>query len=160
VEALAAALFITGFGADARTLMARFHWGDSFWQLNGQMLAAYAACPDSAAVLAQQELFMATIQAERAARADQAGEDAMPSSESESSSGSGSGGGSDSGGEGEGSEGKGRRAFRVRNPNAGWRGGGGSDDDEEEEEEEEEEEDGEEEEGEKEARIRLGELKG
>jgi len=122
-EALAAALAITGFEDDARTLMARFHWGDSFWSLNGEMLRSYARCADAPAVLAAQERFMAALQAERAARADEPAEGAMPSSGSSSED-----GGNDSGSTGAGGGGGGRQraAFQVRNPNAGWRGGRGS----------------------------------
>ena len=65
VEALAAALYITGFEADAHVLMARFKWGDSFFQLNGAYLDAYARCEDAEATIAQQNIFMQQLQAER-----------------------------------------------------------------------------------------------
>ena len=41
-EALAAALYITGHKADARFVMGRFKWGESFFQLNQEMLDVYA----------------------------------------------------------------------------------------------------------------------
>ncbi len=127
-EALAAALFVAGFAEDARTLMARFHWGDSFWQLNGRFLEAYAACADAQAVLTQQARFMAEISDERAQRAARDGTDDMPSSSSSGSERSGEEGSPTSGSD----EpcGARPRAFRVRNPNAGWRGGGGGESDE------------------------------
>ena len=49
-------------------MMAKFKWSASFWQLNGAYLAEYAACSDGAAVIAQQQHFMATLEAEAAAR--------------------------------------------------------------------------------------------
>ncbi len=94
------------------------HRGDSFWALNGRMLARYAACADGAAVVAAQAAFMAEIASERdARRADAAAgpePGALPPSDSEdgSASGSASGNGSDGGGGG---------GFQVRNPNAAWR---------------------------------------
>lgn len=130
-EALAAALAIAGKEADARTLMARFHWGDSFWALNGRYLAAYAACADAPGVLAAQAAFMAEIGAERAARRDA---DAarggrpepgmLPPSDSESEESEAGGG------------------FRVHNPNAGFRVGAAEEESSEWDSDEEEEESG------------------
>ena len=65
VEALAAALYITGFRDDAQTIMARFHWGDSFWKLNCEMLDRYAACKDSAETLVAQQTFIDRLESER-----------------------------------------------------------------------------------------------
>lgn len=130
-EALAAALYVAGFADDARTLLARFNWGDSFWQLNGRYLDAYARCSDAAQVLEQQRFFMEEIRSERAQRAARGDlETDMPSSSGSESEGS------------EVSEGSHRgRGFQVHNPNAGWRGGaGGTSSDEDESGSDEEEE--------------------
>lgn len=121
-EALAAALVITGQRADAATLMARFSWSASFWQLNGRFLDAYAACRDATEVLERQAAFLAEIGSEREARRNAGDADVLPCSDSEAS-GSGSEGGRD-------------HRFVVRNPNAGWRAGGGETDSNEEEESE------------------------
>ena len=121
---MAAALFITGFVDDARAVMACFSWGHSFWQLNGRLLDAYAACADAAAVLAAQQGFMDQIQGEKDSRAlEDRSRDYPTSSDSDGESNSGSG--SPSGGGG----------FRVHNLNARW------DDDGEEEESSDEDED-------------------
>lgn len=115
-EALAAALYITGFKADALAVMACFTWGDSFWQLNTRYLDAYAACADAPAVLAAQQRFMDDIERERENRAKEDRSLDFPTSSSDGSDGSG-----DSEDDGHACSG----AFRVRNPNAG-RGPGGS----------------------------------
>ena len=126
-EAMAAALFITGFGDDARAVMACFSWGDSFWQLNGRLLDVYAACADAAGVLAAQQGFMDQIQGEKDSRAlEDRSRDFPTSSDSDCDSGSGSGSESDGSG------------FRVHNLNARWDA----------DEEEESDEDGDESEGE------------
>lgn len=57
-EALAAALYIGGRREDARAVMAKFTWGDSFFHLNGPALDEYAACTNADEVLAVQERFM------------------------------------------------------------------------------------------------------
>jgi pre-rRNA-processing protein TSR3 len=108
-EAMAAALFITGFGDDARAVMACFSWGDSFWQLNGRLLDVYASCADAAGVLAAQQGFMDQIQVEKDSRAlEDRSRDFPTSSDSDSDSGSGSDSQSDGAG------------FRVHNLNARW----------------------------------------
>jgi ribosome biogenesis protein Tsr3 len=37
LEATAAALYITGFDAQAEELLSKFSWGHSFWEVNGQV---------------------------------------------------------------------------------------------------------------------------
>jgi pre-rRNA-processing protein TSR3 len=105
-EAFAAGLYICGFKAEARSLMGSFKWGNSFWQLNGEMLDVYAACEGPDDVIAAQNAAMQQIRDERQARAREAeasagdiygGMPLPPSDESESE------------GEGEGDEERGIR---------------------------------------------------
>ncbi len=42
-EALCAALFITGYRELSREIMGKFHWGHTFFELNGNLLDEYAA---------------------------------------------------------------------------------------------------------------------
>lgn len=71
-EAFAAGLYICGFKADARRLMASFKWGDSFWQLNGEQLDVYAGCASADAVIAAQGAALQRIRDERTERAREA----------------------------------------------------------------------------------------
>ena len=48
LEAIAAALYITGFQADAARLLSIFKWGEHFISLNAQPLDAYAHAPQEA----------------------------------------------------------------------------------------------------------------
>lgn len=48
--------------------MAKFKWGDSFFQLNGEYLDRYAECEDSAGVIRVQKEIIAMIEAERRSR--------------------------------------------------------------------------------------------
>jgi pre-rRNA-processing protein TSR3 len=64
VEAIAAALFIAGFEEDSRTLMARFKWGESFFQLNEDALRAYSKCANADEVIEEQKRLMAEISSE------------------------------------------------------------------------------------------------
>ena len=50
-EALAGALYIAGFGDEARRLLSIFTWGHTFLELNGVMLEKYAGAQDSAEVI-------------------------------------------------------------------------------------------------------------
>lgn len=38
VEALAAALFLTGFKKEAKIITSKFHWGAQFWEINKEFL--------------------------------------------------------------------------------------------------------------------------
>lgn len=58
VEALGAALLIFGRDATARSLLAKFAWGEQFVTLNREPLAAYAGARDSAGVVAAQAEFI------------------------------------------------------------------------------------------------------
>lgn len=57
-EAIAAALSIFGLVEAARVVLAKFAWGEQFFNLNREPLAAYAAAKDSAAVVATQAEFI------------------------------------------------------------------------------------------------------
>ena len=59
LEALAAALFITGFREQASELLAMYKWGHTFLELNQEMLESYAIAKDSAEVVELQRHFMA-----------------------------------------------------------------------------------------------------
>ncbi|XP_037076611.1 18S rRNA aminocarboxypropyltransferase-like [Pollicipes pollicipes] len=75
VEALAATMFITGFEREARLYLSKFKWGRQFEALNDELLRAYAACADGAAVVAAQQAYLAKAQEEKAAAA---AEDDLP----------------------------------------------------------------------------------
>ncbi len=50
-EAIAAALYITGFQEEAHEVMGCFKWGPSFITLNEELLVKYALCKDSTEVV-------------------------------------------------------------------------------------------------------------
>ncbi|MCW4009567.1 MAG: DUF367 family protein [Candidatus Bathyarchaeota archaeon] len=50
-EALAGALYIAGFRDEAKQLLAIFTWGHTFFELNADLLEAYAAAKDSTEIL-------------------------------------------------------------------------------------------------------------
>lgn len=58
VEALAAALYISGFREEAERLLSKFKWGPEFIRLNEKYLDAYARAKDSAEVVKLQRIFM------------------------------------------------------------------------------------------------------
>jgi pre-rRNA-processing protein TSR3 len=58
VEALAAALYIIDFKAEAEKLLGIFKWGPEFIRLNFERLEAYAKAKDSSEVLELQRGFM------------------------------------------------------------------------------------------------------
>lgn len=57
IEAMAAALVILGEPIQAEEILSKVSWGIRFLQLNEEPLQAYAAAPDSAAVIAIQSEF-------------------------------------------------------------------------------------------------------
>jgi pre-rRNA-processing protein TSR3 len=58
VEALAAALAIAGFVADAEKLLSVFKWGPTFLSLNGELLEDYARTRNSGEILEAQKAFL------------------------------------------------------------------------------------------------------
>jgi pre-rRNA-processing protein TSR3 len=50
-EALAAALYIAGFKDEATKVLAIFTWGHTFFELNADLLEAYAAAKDSGEII-------------------------------------------------------------------------------------------------------------
>ncbi|ESP87881.1 DUF367 family protein [Candidatus Halobonum tyrrellensis] len=58
VEALAAALCIFGERDHAERLLSKFTWGETFLELNAEPLERYAACDDSADVVAVQREYL------------------------------------------------------------------------------------------------------
>ncbi|XP_013177967.1 PREDICTED: ribosome biogenesis protein TSR3 homolog [Papilio xuthus] len=58
VEALAAAMFITGHKQEAKFYLSKFSWGHSFLELNSDVLNLYSACTDSKSVLEAQNEFL------------------------------------------------------------------------------------------------------
>ena len=59
VEALAGALVVLGERERASELLGKFTWGETFLELNAEPLERYAACADSAAVVAVQAEYLA-----------------------------------------------------------------------------------------------------
>ena len=85
VEAIAAALYIVGLPRLARRVLAKFHWGLHFLELNDELLNAYAACSDGAEVVATQHRILSRWQEEEA---QGIGRREMPPSDESSESGS------------------------------------------------------------------------
>jgi pre-rRNA-processing protein TSR3 len=57
-EAFVAALYILGYGEQARAVAAKFKWGDTFLTLNHEPLEAYSQAKGSADVIRVQHEFM------------------------------------------------------------------------------------------------------
>jgi len=58
VEAFAGALCILGAREQAETILSKFTWGHTFLELNAEPLERYAACADSAEVVAVQDDYL------------------------------------------------------------------------------------------------------
>ncbi|UCH32834.1 MAG: DUF367 family protein [Candidatus Bathyarchaeota archaeon] len=58
VEALAAALYISGYKTKALQFLSIFKWGNSYLSLNKELLEAYAQAEDSTEIIEQQKGFM------------------------------------------------------------------------------------------------------
>ena len=92
-EAIAAALYITGFDAQAEVLLSKFSWGHSFWEVNGCVLSLslsafslaraladakrsarrpiierYRTCTTPESVLAMQEVMIREMEQEQSER--------------------------------------------------------------------------------------------
>lgn len=80
VEALAAAMFITGHKKEAQFYLSKFSWGHSFLELNSDVLNLYVVCTDSKSVIEAQTKFLESAQNEKDERP------MWPPSESESES--------------------------------------------------------------------------
>lgn len=65
VEALAAAMFITGHKSESKYYLSKFSWGHSFLELNHDVLKQYAECTDSKSVLEAQNKFLETAANEK-----------------------------------------------------------------------------------------------
>ncbi|CAG9857628.1 unnamed protein product [Phyllotreta striolata] len=65
VEALAAAMYITGYKQEARLYMGKFSWGHSFEELNRELLEIYARCTDSKSVIKAQNEYIEKEQREQ-----------------------------------------------------------------------------------------------
>lgn len=65
VEAIAAALIITGFRDEAMLYLGKFSWGHSFVELNAELLDKYALCKDMVEMIAVQDKFLEDARQER-----------------------------------------------------------------------------------------------
>ncbi|XP_066584566.1 uncharacterized protein [Prorops nasuta] len=65
VEAIAAALMITGFTEEAKFYLGKFSWGHSFLELNSELLESYAKCSNTEEIIAVQEKFFVDCRQER-----------------------------------------------------------------------------------------------
>nr|XP_054762415.1 18S rRNA aminocarboxypropyltransferase-like [Lytechinus pictus] len=68
VEALAAALYITGFQEYSLRLLKRFKWGPVFLDINHELLDIYAACKTGADVVKAQQKWMTQLKQEKERR--------------------------------------------------------------------------------------------
>eukprot|EP00163_Fabomonas_tropica_P034177 TRINITY_DN934_c0_g3_i3.p2 TRINITY_DN934_c0_g3~~TRINITY_DN934_c0_g3_i3.p2 ORF type:complete len:297 (-),score=25.89 TRINITY_DN934_c0_g3_i3:323-1213(-) len=84
VEALAAALYITGFDAQADYLMGKFKWGSNFYKLNQELFEGYKKCNSSADVVEFQNEYLRRAEQERIVASSRA-VDLPPSSSEEDS---------------------------------------------------------------------------
>jgi pre-rRNA-processing protein TSR3 len=53
-EAIAAALYVSGFKKESKELLSIFTWGHTFFELNGMLLDNYAMAKDSAEIVEMQ----------------------------------------------------------------------------------------------------------
>ncbi|GAA5928310.1 ribosome biogenesis protein TSR3 [Sporobolomyces koalae] len=62
VEAIAAALYITGFDEQADLLLSKFGWGHSFWEVNGRIIERYKTCDSPESVLEMQQAIVGEME--------------------------------------------------------------------------------------------------
>lgn len=67
-EAIAAALYICGFQGEARTLLARFKWGPTFFDTNAELLDEYAGCATGAEVIEAQARWLSAMEQQQQER--------------------------------------------------------------------------------------------
>jgi len=65
VEAIAAALIITGLKEEAKFYLSKFSWGHSFLELNGELLELYSKCQSSKEILEVQQKYLEDSERER-----------------------------------------------------------------------------------------------
>ncbi|KAM0752224.1 DUF367-domain-containing protein [Meredithblackwellia eburnea MCA 4105] len=65
MEAIAAALYITGHDSHAEELLSKFSWGHSFWEINGPIIQRYQTCTDAESVLAMQAVITKEMEKEQ-----------------------------------------------------------------------------------------------
>lgn len=65
VEAIAAALIITGFSEEANFYLGKFSWGHSFLKLNDDLLKKYSLCTNPEEIIAVQDQFLIEARQER-----------------------------------------------------------------------------------------------
>ena len=63
-EALSACMYICGLKEEAKMLLAKFKWGHSFFELNNDLLEAYAACENSVEVVKVQQDYLEKLEKE------------------------------------------------------------------------------------------------
>lgn len=74
-EALAAIFYITGFPEYGEALMSKFKWGHAFAKVNGELLARYAKCKDSAEVVEVQNEYLKKIEEDEQRRREKEEDD-------------------------------------------------------------------------------------
>lgn len=84
VEAIAAALIITGFQKQAELYLAKFSWGHSFLKLNEELLEKYALCKNITEVIEVQQEFIDKAQQEKMNKIVNCGAPDLPPSDTES----------------------------------------------------------------------------
>lgn len=65
VEAIAAALMITGLKDEAKFYLSKFSWGHSFLELNEELLELYSKCQSSKEILEVQQKYLDDTEKER-----------------------------------------------------------------------------------------------
>lgn len=81
VEAIAAALMITGLKDEAKFFLSKFSWGHSFLELNEELLELYSKCQSSKEILEVQQKYLEDNQKAREEKDDR---DMWPPTSSES----------------------------------------------------------------------------